>query len=173
LNSYSYGQDNPITRKDPSGKNAFQDAVIFAHLGKTAYDTGTFTLFPDYNRTPEELNEKAFTAISGITTAGVAYLAGEGLEFQVSGGILLAEAAPWAKDRICATLVSCQSYFDTGVHVTIIGPNGPQIKITPLPTSGGNGPTSGGNGPTQGPVSGGGSAPKSGSVTCPDSSDHG
>src|SRR5262249_30355105 len=76
LNSYSYAKDNPITRKDPNGNISFRDLVEYGHLGKTAYDTGTFALFPNYTQTPEELNEQAFTAISGIVTSGISVLAG-------------------------------------------------------------------------------------------------
>jgi RHS repeat-associated protein len=157
LNSYSYAEDNPITHKDPSGNApSFRDLVEYGHIAKTAYDTGTFTLFPDYQQSPEELNSEAFTAISGIVTSGLSYLAGEGGGYALSGGMLAVDGVQWGKDRVCASLVSCHSYFDTGVRVTLLDPNGPQIKITPVPSSGGNGPT-------QGSVRGGGAASNSGS----------
>src|SRR5262249_18764653 len=103
LNSYGYANDNPITRKDPNGNISFRDLVEFGHLGKTAYDTGTFTLFPNYMQTPEQLNEQAFTAISGIVTSGASYLAkGEG-GYALSAGMLAADADEWAYQHVCAS----------------------------------------------------------------------
>jgi hypothetical protein len=57
LNSYSYAEDNPVTQKDPSGRMpSFRDLVEYGHVVKTVYYTGTFTLFPDYTQSPEQLN---------------------------------------------------------------------------------------------------------------------
>src|SRR5262249_48592664 len=163
---YSYAKDNPITRKDPNGNISFRDLVEYGHLGKTAYDTGTFALFPNYTQTPEELNEQAFTAISGIVTSGISVLAGGEAKYALSAGMLAADADEWAYQHVCTSVVNCKSYFDTGVRVTLLSPSGPQIKITPLPSSGGNGPVQQqGNGPTQGSVTGPGQGSKSGSIS--------
>jgi RHS repeat-associated protein len=147
LNSYSYGQDNPITRKDPTGNLSFQEAVEFAHLGKTAYDTGTFTLFPNYHQSPEELNEQAFTAISGIVTSGISYLAGGEAKYAVSGGALAVDADMAAYKYTCANIVHCQSYFNPNAHIELLSPGGPAIKIVPTQSPGSNGPAPGGSGP--------------------------
>jgi RHS repeat-associated protein len=152
LNSYSYGDDNPITRKDPDGRDAFRSAVEFSHLGITALETGSFVLFPNYNQTPEELNEQAFAAISGVVSSGVGYLAkGEG-GYAISGGMLAVDADMAAYKYTCANIVHCQSYFNPPEHIELLSPGGPAIKIVPAQNGEANGPVSSRSAPTNGPT---------------------
>jgi RHS repeat-associated protein len=153
MNAYSYGRDNPVTKKDPNGNSALgtfgEIMVETLHIVTTFYDTGNF-VFPATIQSAEQKRAGFGATVLGNVTTWGGYLVEAEPRLWMAGGMLLADVDQWAYAQTCANLVSCMSYMNPGAHIELLNPSGPTIKIVPgqVPTS--NGPVQNSSTPASG-----------------------